>query len=256
MSVAFSDPAAPRPRRPAPSPSREQRMASRISRAPISGPPISQGDERGPIECHDVRSQEVCAIETPGGVFLEPRTGEPAGTTSRATSCMLRRGFRRSCRATPCSSSRRKTYLVMVHEFQRMTRIIPLDGRPHRKGLEPMLVEVSTRSGGASRARELDLALARIRLHAEPRREVAGRGTSRPLAPAPAGRPASSRRRRRAGGPRSPRSSARRSAVCCSRSHSRPGCGRGHQVDDGHDYAEQRGRRRRPAVEGPPPATG
>ena len=31
-----------------------------------------------------------------------------------------------------------KNYLVMVHEFQRMTRIIPLDGRPHRKGLEPM----------------------------------------------------------------------------------------------------------------------
>ena len=31
-----------------------------------------------------------------------------------------------------------KSYLVMVHEFQRMTRIIPLDGRPHRQGLEPM----------------------------------------------------------------------------------------------------------------------
>ena len=25
-----------------------------------------------------------------------------------------------------------KGYLVMVHEFQRNTRIIPLDGRPHR----------------------------------------------------------------------------------------------------------------------------
>jgi hypothetical protein len=31
-----------------------------------------------------------------------------------------------------------KNSLVMVHEFQRMTRIIPLDGRPHREGLEPM----------------------------------------------------------------------------------------------------------------------
>jgi hypothetical protein len=31
-----------------------------------------------------------------------------------------------------------KTYLVMVHEFQRNTRIIPLDGRTHREGLEPM----------------------------------------------------------------------------------------------------------------------
>jgi len=26
----------------------------------------------------------------------------------------------------------------MVHDFQRMSRIIPLDGRAHRKGLEPM----------------------------------------------------------------------------------------------------------------------
>ena len=31
-----------------------------------------------------------------------------------------------------------KNHLVMVHEFQRMSRVIPLDGRPHRKGLEPM----------------------------------------------------------------------------------------------------------------------
>ncbi len=30
-----------------------------------------------------------------------------------------------------------KDYLVMVTEFQRITRLIPLDGRPHRKGLEP-----------------------------------------------------------------------------------------------------------------------
>ena len=28
-------------------------------------------------------------------------------------------------------------YLVMVHEFQRMTRIIPLDGRPHSADAEP-----------------------------------------------------------------------------------------------------------------------
>ena len=28
-------------------------------------------------------------------------------------------------------------WLAMVHEFQRMTRLIPLDGRPHREGIEP-----------------------------------------------------------------------------------------------------------------------
>jgi hypothetical protein len=30
-----------------------------------------------------------------------------------------------------------KNDLVMVHEFQRMSRVIPLDGRPHRTGQEP-----------------------------------------------------------------------------------------------------------------------
>ena len=31
-----------------------------------------------------------------------------------------------------------KDFLVVAHEFQAMTRLIPLDGRPHREGLEPM----------------------------------------------------------------------------------------------------------------------
>ena len=30
-----------------------------------------------------------------------------------------------------------KNYLAIVHEFQRMSRIIPLDGRPFRKDIEP-----------------------------------------------------------------------------------------------------------------------
>jgi hypothetical protein len=30
-----------------------------------------------------------------------------------------------------------KDYLIMVHEFQRMTRVIPLDGRKHREDIEP-----------------------------------------------------------------------------------------------------------------------
>ena len=35
--------------------------------------------------------------------------------------------------ANPVQFMQTKNYLVMVHEFQRMTRIIPLDGRPHRE---------------------------------------------------------------------------------------------------------------------------
>jgi hypothetical protein len=30
-----------------------------------------------------------------------------------------------------------KDYLIMVHEFQHMTRVIPLDGRKHREDIEP-----------------------------------------------------------------------------------------------------------------------
>ena len=33
--------------------------------------------------------------------------------------------------------SQTRDYLIVLHEFQGMKRIIPLDGRPHRKGIEP-----------------------------------------------------------------------------------------------------------------------
>jgi hypothetical protein len=39
--------------------------------------------------------------------------------------------------ALPVQVFQTPKYLVIVHELQRMTRIIPLDGRPHRANLEP-----------------------------------------------------------------------------------------------------------------------
>ena len=33
--------------------------------------------------------------------------------------------------------SQTRDYLIVLHEFQGMKRVIPLDGRPHRKGIEP-----------------------------------------------------------------------------------------------------------------------
>ena len=39
--------------------------------------------------------------------------------------------------ALPVQVFQTPKYLVIVHELQRMTRIIPLDGRPHRDNLEP-----------------------------------------------------------------------------------------------------------------------
>jgi hypothetical protein len=73
----------------------------------------------------------------PGGeAFLEPRTGDPRHDEPR--DFCLPSGFPSGMlSAYPIHMFQSKDYLVMVHEFQRMTRIIPLDGRRHREGLEP-----------------------------------------------------------------------------------------------------------------------
>lgn len=73
----------------------------------------------------------------PGGeAFLEPRTGDPRHDEPRDF-CMPA-GFPSGIlSANAMQFFQTKNYLVMVHEFQRMTRVIPLDGRPHREGIEP-----------------------------------------------------------------------------------------------------------------------
>ena len=69
----------------------------------------------------------------PGGeaLFLEPRTGDPRLDEPRAF-CMPS-GFPSGMLAPyPVQIMQTGGWLMMVHEFQRMTRLIPLDGRPHR----------------------------------------------------------------------------------------------------------------------------
>ena len=74
----------------------------------------------------------------PGGEpFLEPRTGDPAHDEPRDF-CMPAGFPSGMLSANAMQLFQNKNYLVIVHEFQRMTRIIPLDGRTHREGLEPM----------------------------------------------------------------------------------------------------------------------
>jgi hypothetical protein len=74
----------------------------------------------------------------PGGeAFYEPRTGDPRHDEPRSY-CMPAGFPSGMLSANAVQFVQNKNYLVMVHEFQRMTRIIPLDGRPHRQGLEPM----------------------------------------------------------------------------------------------------------------------
>ena len=73
----------------------------------------------------------------PGGEPLyEPRTGDPRHDEPR--DFCLPAGFPSGMlSANAVRFVQNKTFLVMAHEFQAMTRLIPLDGRPHRKGLEP-----------------------------------------------------------------------------------------------------------------------
>ncbi len=74
----------------------------------------------------------------PGGeLFLEPRTGDPRHDEPREF-CMPAGFPSGMLSANAVQFVQAKDYLVMVHEFQRMSRIIPLDGRKHREGLEPM----------------------------------------------------------------------------------------------------------------------
>src|SRR5262245_38304740 len=85
-----------------------------------------------------VFSKEKMAPFKPGGeaLFYEPRTGDPFHDEPRAF--CLPSGFPSGFFGPyPIQIVQSKDWLVMVTEFQRITRLIPLDGRPHRKGIEP-----------------------------------------------------------------------------------------------------------------------
>ena len=73
----------------------------------------------------------------PGGEpFIEPRTGDPRHDEPRDY-CMPAGFPAGMLSGNAMQFFQTKDYLVMVHEFQRMTRIIPLDGRTHRTYVEP-----------------------------------------------------------------------------------------------------------------------
>src|ERR1051325_10225567 len=99
--------------------------------------PKAMGGEqcRGPATIFD---RKLFAPFKPGGEpFYEPRNGDPRHDEPRDF-CMPA-GFPASILSgNAMQFFQTPKYLVMVHEFQRSTRIIPLDGRPHREGLEPM----------------------------------------------------------------------------------------------------------------------
>jgi hypothetical protein len=74
----------------------------------------------------------------PGGeaLFYEPRTGDPRHDEPRAF-CMPS-GFPSAFLGPyPVQIIQTPQYLVMSTEFMNVTRIIPLDGRPHKTDIEP-----------------------------------------------------------------------------------------------------------------------
>ena len=80
--------------------------------------------------------KHFAAVKPGGEAFLEPLTGDPRHDEPR--DFFLPAGFPSGMlSAYPVQFTQTKDYLVMVHEFQRMSRVIPLDGRPHRDGLDP-----------------------------------------------------------------------------------------------------------------------
>ena len=69
-------------------------------------------------------------------MFLEPRTGDPRHDEPR--DFYMPSGFPSGMlSAYAMRWQQSEDYLIMVHEFQRMTRIVPLNGRDHRDYIEP-----------------------------------------------------------------------------------------------------------------------
>jgi hypothetical protein len=100
-------------------------------------PTYLPGDERGRSAATIFDKKYFAPLKPGGEPFFEPRTGDPRHDEPRDF-CMPA-GFPASVLSgNAMQLFQTRTHLVWVHEFQRNTRIIPLDGRPHREGLEPM----------------------------------------------------------------------------------------------------------------------
>src|SRR5262245_58736737 len=94
--------------------------------------------EQGAKGAATVFNREKMAPFVPGGdlLFYEPRTGDPRHDEPRAF-CMPS-GFPSAFLGPyPVQIIQTPQYLVMATEFMNVTRIIPLDGRPHKTDIEP-----------------------------------------------------------------------------------------------------------------------
>ncbi len=96
-------------------------------------PTYLPGDERGRSSATVFDRKRFAPLKPGGDAFLEPRTGEPRHDEPRDF-CMPAGFPGGMLSANAMQFFQTKNHLVMVHEFQRMSRVIPLDGRAHRTG--------------------------------------------------------------------------------------------------------------------------
>ena len=94
------------------------------------------GSERGKGSATIFDRKNFAPLKPGGEDFLEPRTGDPRHDEPRDF-CMPAGFPSGMLTGNAMHWFQTKDYLTMVHEFQRMSRIIPLDGRPHRTDMEP-----------------------------------------------------------------------------------------------------------------------
>jgi hypothetical protein len=97
-------------------------------------PKPASGPLRGPATIFD--KSKFPAFKPGGEAFYEPRTGDPRKDEPRAF-CMPS-GFPSAFLGPyPVQMIQNAKHLVMITEFMRVARIIPLDGRPHQDDIEP-----------------------------------------------------------------------------------------------------------------------
>jgi hypothetical protein len=97
-------------------------------------PKPASGPLRGPATVFD--RSKFPPFKAGGEPFYEPRTGDPRHDEPRAF-CMPS-GFPSAFLGPyPVQMIQNTKYLVMITEFMRVTRIVPLDGRPHQADIEP-----------------------------------------------------------------------------------------------------------------------
>lgn len=99
-------------------------------------PQAAAGSERCSCSATVFDRKNFAPLKPGGEEFYEKPTGEARHDEPRDF-CMPAGFPSGMLSANAMQFNQSKDTLIMVHEFQRMTRIIPLDGRAHRDHLEP-----------------------------------------------------------------------------------------------------------------------